>query len=180
MRPRVFSIAATLSALLLVAFCLLWVRSHFSRDYGWTWLRWSSDGEGKRWLKLDFDGSDGELELSWKLWTAAHREQVRQRNDLVGRSFYHRAFADVPRHDPDSLGFRHYSGPTHSSITFPYWFAVLVTTILPAVWVIKRLPGRTLKKFGLCPSCGYDLRATPDRCPECGFTSDQRAVTTKS
>ena len=47
----------------------------------------------------------------------------------------------------------------------PFWFVALVLIGVFALLIRLTRPRPTP---GLCATCGYDLRASPDRCPECG------------
>jgi hypothetical protein len=58
----------------------------------------------------------------------------------------------------------------------PLWLVALVSTILPAAWARRHLRAGRRARQGLCPSCGYDLRASPERCPECGTSTATAAV----
>ena len=165
-----------LSLVVLVGVCGLWVRSHAVRDYAFTWLPWPADGGGKRFVKTDFDSGGGQLEVAWRVWTAAERRELIQQNNLGDETVYHRTFPDplrsyrqsYPRTTWNTLGFKSYSGATHSSFGFPYWAAALVAVIPSAVWLDRRARRRRLGRTGHCPACGYDLRASPGQCPECG------------
>jgi hypothetical protein len=66
------------------------------------------------------------------------------------------------------LGFRWFSGsfgiPFHE-LQFPCLASVLITAMLPAISRVRR---RNRVKRGCCKNCGHDIRATPNRCSECG------------
>ena len=93
------------------------------------------------------------------LWVASY-EQERQ---IV--------LADAPDADVSVVANGGELGLTLGVIV-PLWAVATMAAAIPACWVgwyiSRRFRGRPNNVRGLCPSCGYDLRATPDRCPECG------------
>ena len=55
-----------------------------------------------------------------------------------------------------------------TALYFPLWLPACLFAVTPGAWLAGRLRRRPRATGGHCPGCGYDLRATPHRCPECG------------
>ena len=76
--------------------------------------------------------------------------------------------------DRDLLGFEFRRGRGAARIKsgwmvgVPYWCFALATGAGPTLRLRALMRRRRRGRAGLCVACGYDLRATPGRCPECG------------
>lgn len=56
--------------------------------------------------------------------------------------------------------------------TVQHWLIVLLFGALPLKWCVRRWRTRKrVRRLGTCRHCGYDLRGTPDHCPECGLAA---------
>jgi len=69
-------------------------------------------------------------------------------------------------------------GPTPARtwvLIFPYWLVAIIFGVPVALSLLGQYRQRRRRRWarlGCCSACGYDLRATPDRCPECGAVNE--------
>lgn len=58
-------------------------------------------------------------------------------------------------------------------LSISYFAYLWILLGIPGAWLLSHSGKRRVK--GICHLCGYDLRASTDRCPECGTPVEQEA-----
>lgn len=70
-----------------------------------------------------------------------------------------------------SFGVVHDRGASYQAqhvIYVPHWAVLLAAMAVPALRIRRSIRRALRSRAGRCLTCGYDLRASPERCPECG------------
>lgn len=160
---------SVLSAFLCVIAGVLWVRSYRRAD-----LTYHVGEDRETWCVVS----------NWGAVTIAHREYKGLAGGDQGWTFYSGSADRMPFGQVrwSVVGFsrsgiaQSYDGPyaytcQDEYFSIPFWFLVVVFAIpasLLAVRLLRLRSARRRMRLGLCLGCGYDLRGSDNRCPECG------------
>jgi hypothetical protein len=161
MKRRLLNLLTLVSLLLCVAVVVLWVRSYWAQDFFFIESGRQQIGLSSLWggLRVEWYPLNQPPPVRWRFgrWRIPIHGHI-----LVEKGQTVRALGDfaVQRAEPWP--------DVAAGVRFPHWAALSAAALIPAMrgrrWNVRRRRQRR----GLCPGCGYDLRATHDPCPECG------------
>lgn len=189
---RLFNFLTLLSLLLLFASTALFIRSIFIRDeiraYYWHDLPKGMDPlhapPNRRWLvQLDISSDTEVTRVSIKRTYAKPSDDPTLARQLAAAGPTHQRLGAHYNNEVDYwiwyTFFRSATEPGGANLNrtgvYECWWLVVrhrllfvVFSILPAIWLLLHWRKRRRTRAGFCIVCGYDLRATPNKCPECG------------
>jgi hypothetical protein len=147
MRRRLFTLLSAVSLLLCVGTIALGVRTYIAPQVDFFNVISASTSYGL--------GTERGAIISYvQLERPYYRDGVPADVQIVGVGFRYLQMT--------SDGMRRYN------LVVPFWLLALLCTLFPFLWLLHQSQSRRRRRHGLCASCGYDLRATPNECPECG------------
>ena len=154
MTRRLLNLLTILSLLLCVAACGLWARSYFAGD-AWSFRKVSPETGFVTERRVTTD-------RGWAILSVKHLK--------IAAGFYSND-ADMARLRSEA-GLRHGAArPSDGArpiLSVPIALPAALLAVQPLLWLRRRGRDRRRLRTGACSRCGYDLRATPGRCPECG------------
>lgn len=172
-RPR--KAAWVLSAASLVLLAIVWFRSHWQFDRVFV-----SHG-----TYVEIAVSAGQAFVTW----SDAGPPAQERASLMWWSHPQRTIASIPSGRIVYAGWRQlgfgvgtessfYGGvpATFRRVIVPFWFVVCLALLWPGIRLLAWGRRRNRLRRGYCPMCGYDLRATPGACPECGAVASGTAA----
>lgn len=153
-----FNTLVVISSLFLLAGTVEWIHSYWNRQI----LEIRVVG---RWISFDFNYGKVEIESGlgsdglngWYEYTACKPGGGDWDLDQWNWHFGTRRIGIAGDTDGSFLS------------VWPFWLFLPFSFVLPAIWYWRFRQRRLRRDLSLCPKCGYDLRATTDRCPECGI-----------
>ena len=184
MLRRFTTVCSWVSLALCVATVVMWVRSYAHHDFA----VYEVNTPQVRYSSLELDSTLGVLGIQTTDYSE-YDETVRLYGsrgrwwfnavpiDALDRvSLTHRMVGFTGWHT-QTIGYGYEGGGRDQRRLFvPHWAVAAVLLVLPARRTGGWLRSRRRDRRGLCRVCGYDLRASRERCPECGAAIAESAV----
>ncbi len=185
-RRILFSVMCGLSLLLLVATVALWVRSYWLRDIvvhvspKTRNYHIAQSLLGNLHIVSQLDGGSNPSPLFWQtdrlasnaIWNGGMSSYPVKVQSLLGHVWQNYSLS------PFVGDFSRRITMHYRLIVIPYWSPAALFAVLPAIWIWRFIKYGHRRKVGHCPKCNYNLRATPQRCPECGWSKNDTGVRT--